>query len=473
MAEGKIAFRFTVRRAIDLESSNFFNRVLELKTETAQSKLVMWCIIIGATFWYLNNNSLTYSKQVASLVESYDEDENGTIDAVESSRLKPALARLGLAAACVLAYFLGTPRTWLDLRNPLSILLLLFLGLNAASFFWSVNPSLTFRKFAVLFLVSVSAIGLCRRLTIRDLAIVLCFICATYILFGLLVEFALGTFRPWNKYYRFSGTGHPNQNSVIGALLCISSMLLTPSGKKYTRLTIVMFLLGLLCVSLTKSRTSLGALVFAFAIAIPIRSIFERHLNLLFGGLAVLFAGGFAVSAFGSRGWSQLANVAAMGRLKDIQDMTGRLPLWEELISSISKRPLTGHGYMAYWDSKQITMLSEKFSWEIPHGHNAYLDVMLDTGIIGVTLYIMIFLTGLYLALREFAKTRKNEYWFVVVLILFAFVHSFAESAFKETRLIGFAMTTVLWQLSQTVNFGFLRAQHYASGGLRQSKLLN
>lgn len=456
-----------------MDSSNFFNRVLELETKTAPAKLIMWSIIVGSTFWYLNNNSLTFSKRIADLVESYDEDENGTIDAVESNRLKPALARLGFAAACVLAYLFGSPRTWLDIRNPLSILLLLFLCFSGASFLWSVNPGLTFRKYAVLFLVSVSAIGLCRRLSIRDLALVLCFICAAYIIFGFFVELAMGTFRPWYKYYRFCGTGHPNQNSVIGALLCISSMLLTPSGKKYTRLTIVMFLVGILCVALTKSRTSLGALVFAFAIAIPIRSIYERHLNLLFGGLMTLFVGGFAVSAFGGRGWSQLANIAAMGRLKDIQDMTGRLPLWEELISSISKHPLTGHGYMAYWDSKQITLLSEKFSWEIPHGHNAYLDVMLDTGIIGVTLYIIIFLTALYMALREYAKTRKSEYWFVVVLVLFAMVHSFAESAFKETRLIGFAMTTVLWQLSQTVNFGFLRTPTYPAARIQQSKLLN
>jgi O-antigen ligase len=107
------------------------------------------------------------------------------------------------------------------------------------------------------------------------------------------------------------------------------------------------------------------------------------------------------------------------------------LPLWEELITSINKRPWLGYGYLAYWDAARVEYLSDTFKWEIPHGHNMYLDIMLDVGFIGLLGYILWYIFALYTAFVRFNETNKIEYAIVIGLGVFAIANGFAESLFK------------------------------------------
>ena len=73
-----------------------------------------------------------------------------------------------------------------------------------------------------------------------------------------------------------------------------------------------------------------------------------------------------------------------MGRSEDMTTLTGRVPLWDELLHEVGKRPLWGHGYLAFWDAEQVEYLSDLLKWEIPHGHNMYIDVLIDGGIVAL-----------------------------------------------------------------------------------------
>jgi O-antigen ligase len=138
---------------------------------------------------------------------------------------------------------------------------------------------------------------------------------------------------------------------------------------------------------------------------------------------------GFTLISQSSSG--TLGSVATMGRKDDVSTLSGRIPLWEELVDSISKRPLIGHGYLAYWDSKRVEYLSETFRWEIPHGHNLYLDTMLDIGILGLVVVIFTIFTAMYQALVIYWKTNQIEYGIAFGLFVYAMFNGFAESLFK------------------------------------------
>ena len=136
-------------------------------------------------------------------------------------------------------------------------------------------------------------------------------------------------------------------------------------------------------------------------------------------------------SVISQKSSNTLGRFAAMGRQEDISTLSGRLPLWEELTLSINKKPIIGYGYLAYWDAKRVEYLSDRFRWVIPHGHNMYLDTMLDGGIVGLVLLIVAILFAFSDSAKLFKKTNRIEYAVVFGFAAYAVMNGFAESLFK------------------------------------------
>ena len=77
---------------------------------------------------------------------------------------------------------------------------------------------------------------------------------------------------------------------------------------------------------------------------------------------------------------------ALMGR---DASLTGRVPLWEAILPEIARAPLVGHGYAGFWDasSPTVQMIWRYAGWEAPDAHSAYLDILLQLGVVGLALY--------------------------------------------------------------------------------------
>jgi len=79
--------------------------------------------------------------------------------------------------------------------------------------------------------------------------------------------------------------------------------------------------------------------------------------------------------------------ISSLGR--DVT-LTGRTPLWAELIS-FGTNPLIGKGYMSFWLSDEVfEILWAKYWWKPNQAHNGYLEIYLNLGLIGVILLISI-----------------------------------------------------------------------------------
>ena len=159
----------------------------------------------------------------------------------------------------------------------------------------------------------------------------------------------------------------------------------------------------------------------------------------------------------------QLGNIVAMGRTDDVSSLTGRLPLWEELLTWIYKSPMLGYGYLAFWDAKRVEYLSETFSWEIPHGHNMYLDITIDVGIIGAILFVSMLICALVATARLYTRTGKVEYAIVAGIFVCAMINGAGESLFKLPGFPLFVLVSTFIALmhepdeSKDVAAGFVR----------------
>lgn len=112
---------------------------------------------------------------------------------------------------------------------------------------------------------------------------------------------------------------------------------------------------------------------------------------------------------------------------------SGREKIWSELWDYILNSPMIGHGISV--DSNHIDNISTS-------AHNQYLQIMLETGLIG----ILLFLTFLYLLWLLLLKNRKNFLgalsiaYFIAIL----FYESFELTLFQNNFNIGLIQWTII-----------------------------
>jgi O-antigen ligase len=87
------------------------------------------------------------------------------------------------------------------------------------------------------------------------------------------------------------------------------------------------------------------------------------------------------------------------------EDLTGRLTIWQEVTHLAVQRPVFGWGWVSYWAPwvEPFKDLAERKGVTYLQAHNAWLDVWLQLGVVGVVIFAM-------LVLSTFRRT-----WFLAV----------------------------------------------------------
>src|SRR5262249_47877399 len=110
--------------------------------------------------------------------------------------------------------------------------------------------------------------------------------------------------------------------------------------------------------------------------------------------------------------------------------LSGRTLIWDFVNLEIAKRPLLGWGYRSFWlvgpDSPAIV---DGWGWirRMPSPHNGYLDTILDTGHIGLVLFLVFIFTTLYVIGRV-ADRDPFRAWILLSIALFVILVNFLES---------------------------------------------
>ena len=144
---------------------------------------------------------------------------------------------------------------------------------------------------------------------------------------------------------------------------------------------------------------------------------------------------------------------AALG--KD-SSMTGRLPLWMDTARAIAERPILGWGYNAFWTSDSIgaQYIWQRIGWPAPNAHNGPLQLGLDFGLAGGTLYVIMIVRASARALRGLASPGFPEAKFLTLILIAMLVENIGEGttgrpdAVSITVAFWYALTSV-WHSGQ------------------------
>jgi O-antigen ligase len=120
--------------------------------------------------------------------------------------------------------------------------------------------------------------------------------------------------------------------------------------------------------------------------------------------------------------------------------LTGRTELWSTLFDEIQKHFIFGSGFGGYWvtGNQLHNTIFDRFYWIPNQGHNGYVDILNETGIIGILIFalmVMFYFKNLY-------HSRKPNFlkWFVFA----ALIVNITES----TLFVPNALTGVLFTFS-------------------------
>jgi exopolysaccharide production protein ExoQ len=142
---------------------------------------------------------------------------------------------------------------------------------------------------------------------------------------------------------------------------------------------------------LTRAATvwvALIAVIISLGFALWTRRVGERRMPV------------YTVGAIGLIGTAVLALTARsflLPLLGKSGTLTGRLEIWQKVTELASERPWFGLGWISYWAPwvEPYKSLDTKVGLPVMHAHNAWLDVWLQLGIIGLVFFVVLALMTL------------------------------------------------------------------------------
>jgi len=290
--------------------------------------------------------------------------------------------------------------------------------LSFASTFWSDAPDITTRRSVALFASTLFGHYLAVRFRKRHVRMLAS--CLTIALVGSLIFGSL-------SYEAFTETGEQAlrgifiQKNVLGRISAMAFVLFAALGLAgtFTRATaLVACALALapliLSQSVTGMATAAGTTLFVIVLA--------GYRNRWFGSAAIVvtLAVGAAATTFFM--WPTAPHIFLDSIGRDVT-LTGRTPLWEASLHSVSARPLLGHGFGAFWLGLEgaSSDIWTELVWRPPHSHNGFLDLTLELGIVGLCMYLVVFAIATRRAVDALRSDSVMSLWpcaFFVFLML-------------------------------------------------------
>jgi O-antigen ligase len=184
------------------------------------------------------------------------------------------------------------------------------------------------------------------------------------------------------------------------------------------------FLLALTSLAMSASRT--GWLVGSAALAVGTvlcviakMDIDLRTISMGTAGAMLLMASPFVVSNYA---------VAAKAVGRDA-DLTGRTRAWPAIIRAIQQHAWQGYGWGDVWPASEVAREVRVYAgFDIANSHNAYLDMALQTGIVGAGLAVAVLAAILRISSHDFAGRPGAANAWVLVTIICLIGYGFTES---------------------------------------------
>lgn len=300
----------------------------------------------------------------------------------------------------------------------------LFAGMTFATTFWSADPGATLRRSIVFTAVTLFASYLVLRFSLDQIIGLLGIMFVVSAVINLAFVVALPTYGI-DGGGRFTGV-FPQKNA-LGYTAALGVPALIVAGRTWRAARLVFYAAAVVLVGLligSESKTMLVATLAPTGL-MAVYHLFRSRKTLRGAVLLSLAGSSVFTLAFAT------ANIALLARWldKDVT-LTGRVPLWENLIPIALERPLLGHGYAAtfngYFSPVHEVWIQNR--WNPAHAHNALLQIWLEMGVVAVVIFVVVYSRAVARAIKIVAIVPGAIGLWPLVFLTTALLVSISES---------------------------------------------
>jgi len=401
-------------------ADDYYSRVTEAATDADSRRLLHWIPAIIFAYVFLLS---------PLIVQAMAPSESTNVN-VAGAQSNPAnqLFWIGMLALTLIAVRRDFGAAFRLLRDPVVVLVVAYLAFAAMSLLWSYAPAISFRRLVLQAIVVLSVILPSALATDRDRMLERIL---SVIVMAVVLNFVVVLATPPGPLGHEGIYDHKN---TLGSMMMFAICLcLYGAATRRGTLRIVFLacvVMAFVALVESRSKTSLGlavmmpALTFmAIAIARPVRMNVAAF---------VLFAAVFAIAA-----WFYISALtgytfADMSMLLfGDTTFTGRTIIWEFVLDVISRSPLVGQGYAAFWGVGAGSIVDTEapaLVARLQQAHNGFLDVFVETGLIGLIILLALIVATLLSAAKSLER-QPALCWLAITLVLIVVSHNMLESS--------------------------------------------
>lgn len=332
---------------------------------------------------------------------------------------------------CVGLYILRARFTHLvrALSSPPGRAVAAFFFVAMCSVTWSSVPDIAVRRLVLELVVVLCSFGAAamvpdRRLLLQMLVAIS--LAAAIANCGMVVIQPAGRLGGWIGIY-----AHKNLLGVAAGLFLLFGLYQLAAARSWPGRIVGLALTGAAVALLiaSRARTSQGLAVAVPAMAWVTIAISRRlrapvPIILLAMASAVLILL-LDMAVVGGLSFADLSNL-----LFGDATFSDRTDIWNFVLYLFRQRPVTGYGYGSFWgagNDSAAYQQSSGFLRGLLQAHNGYLDILIETGWVGIATLAMLLIA----VPRVLVATRRNgaEGWLFVSIFLFETLHNLLESS--------------------------------------------
>ncbi len=304
--------------------------------------------------------------------------------------------------------------------------LLVFILYSIFSIFWTTGFLATAYELTLMIFGCLMGVYLAAKHTPESVLDILVYYGAFCVLLSIILVFQFpGLARLNNPTFLGAWRGifwHRNHLGSLAAFFSAIFLLKAWAARKqlvWVIGSLVLFLLALILVIGSRSATGIvifivlnGLVLLAFT-WLQYKSRLEKKHYFIIGGIAILVIVFFSFNL----------NIV-FSLLNRSSTLTGRTPVWSDLITRVwVQKPVLGFGFGALWNNEAFRVdLQTRHGWpyQVYFADNGFLDILLNTGIIGLISFLLFFITTGYRAISTFIK--KAGVLSLLPVVLFSYV---------------------------------------------------
>ena len=330
----------------------------------------------------------------------------------------------------------------------------LLMGVICFSYFWSINPSQTLR-FAV-YAIGTTSFGLylATRYTLQEQMNLLGWTYGLLLILSFLFVLAVPKYGLMGGVHEGALRGVFTHKNQFGAFMAPSGVIFFLNalrGEKYSWIHWSLLVLSCAAMVMSQSTTALGTFAIMLLLCIIYRILRWRYEVMVSAVLAVAFVGvAMLIWIAGYVGSDSLLDLVG----KDVT-LSGRTNIWRYVWDQIELRPWLGYGLAAFWNGfdgpSGYIQLAMRIG--VIYAHNGFLDLWLSLGLLGLSVFVIGYISTVIQSLALLRKTNTPEGFWPLLFLTYILLSNLTEGTISN-------MNSSFWAIYAATSYSLVIAKN-------------